>query len=199
MLSLKETTETKGDLKILQMRLMEVKIFYKSFRKIRKSTLLIFDPWSPYFFGGKFKFSQNSNFAAINFKKKNQGQLQRFAEICRNKRCKVKLLIYAKDDQFQNSSYWVKINQIFLLIFRSVIIYIFIFPYSFVLVMNQRRPVLVVNNGFSGAQGRLFKILKPLIFSSTNPLHTCIIYFCQKVSYRSFFLSQKKAFFVVHI
>jgi hypothetical protein len=30
-----------------------------------------------------------------------------------------------------------------------------------------------VNNGFSGAQGRLFKILKTLIFSSTNLLENC--------------------------
>jgi hypothetical protein len=49
--------------------------------------------------------------------------------------------------------------------------------------------VLVVNKGFSGAQGRLFKILKTLIFSSSNPLDTCMIYFCREVNYSSFFLS----------
>jgi hypothetical protein len=61
--------------------------------------------------------------------------------------------------------------------------------YSFCLDANKRNSDLDVNNGLSGAQGRLFKILKPLIFSSTNPLATCIIYFCRKVSYSSFFLS----------
>jgi hypothetical protein len=61
--------------------------------------------------------------------------------------------------------------------------------YSFCLDANKRNSDLDVNNGFSEAQGRLFKILKTLIFSSTNPLENCIINFCRKVSYSSFFLS----------
>jgi hypothetical protein len=61
--------------------------------------------------------------------------------------------------------------------------------YSFCLDANKRNSDLDVNKGFSGARGRLFKILKTLIFSSTNPLENCIIYFCRKVSYSSFFLS----------
>jgi hypothetical protein len=41
----------------------------------------------------------------------------------------------------------------------------------------------------------LFKILKRLIFSSSNPLGTCMIYFCQKVSYSSFFFELEKGIF----
>jgi hypothetical protein len=57
--------------------------------------------------------------------------------------------------------------------------------YNFCLDANKRNSDLDVNNGFPGSQGRLFKILKMLIFSSTNPLDTCIIYFCRKISYTS--------------
>ncbi len=67
--------------------------------------------------------------------------------------------------------------------------------YSFCLDANKRNYDLDVNNGFSGAQGRLFKILKTLIFSSTNPLENCIIYFCRKVSYSSFFSWVRKRHF----
>jgi hypothetical protein len=58
---------------------------------------------------------------------------------------------------------------------------------------NKRRPDLDVNKGFSGAQGPLFKILKTLIFSSSNPLDTCIIYFCRKVNYSGLFPGEKKS------
>ncbi len=66
--------------------------------------------------------------------------------------------------------------------------------YSFCLDANKRNSDLDVNNGFSGAQGRLFKILKTLIFSSTNPLENCIIYICRKVSYSSFSWVRKRHF-----
>jgi hypothetical protein len=48
--------------------------------------------------------------------------------------------------------------------------------YSFVLVVNNRNSVLIVDKRFSRVLGRLSKYLKVLIFSASNPLDICTIY-----------------------